>query len=406
LAAAFVGQGAVVGQDRLPSSPRIELRLVEPAPSESSLDSWKPSFPLAEYDALGPGVEPLQTEEVVEAAPPGTRLSRADDDALSGVRRAEDSGDEVLLVSFRSAGSKCDPASAASLVRCRLFAAQEGGAAWRSLDWSETLRLLRRPLPTVLYVHGNRIATGEDRSQGLSVYRSLVERSSKTAGPIRFIIWSWPSDQIRGPLKDYKVKAARTQPASWQLAWTIDQLPEEAPLSVFGYSYGARVVTGALHLLAGGSLEGRQLSPRVHPDRDPFKVALLAAALDADWIRPGGFHGRAVTQVSELLLVNNRRDPIMRFYRLSAEGRGVAALGYEGPAGLAGTELGRKIRTVDVTGSVGRHHALVEYLSAGGPVVAPLQYALAPKRRPASSDDAAESSLARDHRGDKPHGSL
>ena len=202
----------------------------------------------------------------------------------------------------------------------------------------------------------------------MTFYRSMVAHKHGHA-PLRFVIWSWPSEQIRGRLKDYQVKAARTRPVGWQLAWAVDQWPAETPLSLVGYSYGARVVTGALHLLAGGQLGELELRERLHAQRRPVRAALVAAAVDADWIRPGGFHGRALEQVDELVLINNQRDPAMRFYHLPMEGRRPRALGFSGPPlqGVSST-LTARVRSFDATDVVGRHHALVEYLGASGPV--------------------------------------
>ncbi len=250
-------------------------------------------------------------------------------------------------------------------VRCqRLVHDGDGAGRWQNTTWNELLAEFETPLPTVIYVHGNRVDAGFDKSHGLQLYRALAARKPAQT-PLRYVIWSWPSTQIRGPVKDYEVKAARTKPVGWQLAWAVDQLPPDAPLALVGYSYGARVVTGALHVLGGGRLNELALPTRVHADRAPIRVALVAAAVDAHWLRPDGYHGRAMTQVESLLLVNNQLDPAMRFYPISPIGRRAAALGF---AGLRGGDDAAKIRSFDVTGAVGRHHALSEYLASSGQV--------------------------------------
>jgi hypothetical protein len=104
-----------------------------------------------------------------------------------------------------------------------------------------------------------------------------------------------------------------------------------------------------------------ELAERAHPTRPPMRVALVAAAVDARWLRPEGYHGRALTQTERLLLVNNRHDPAMRFYPMSPVGRRAAALGY---AGLGGGD--DRIASFDMTNAVGRHHALGEYLASPG----------------------------------------
>ena len=210
------------------------------------------------------------------------------------------------------------------------------------------------------------------------------------------MIWSWPSCQIRGQLRDYQVKAARTKQVGWQLAGAIDQLPAETPLAVIGYSYGARVASGALHLLAGGRLGSLELAERAHPHRPPVRAAFVAAALDADWLRPGSYHGRALEQVDELLLVNNHLDPAMRFYHLAMDS-GARPLGYGGPRGLG--HFANRVRSVDVTGAVGRHHAIEEYLASSSRVARVLeQVAQFPAQHPQepalADEESAETEVA------------
>jgi hypothetical protein len=123
------------------------------------------------------------------------------------------------------------------------------------------------------------------------------------------------------------------------------------------------VVTGALHLLAGGQLSGLQLGERAHPSRrPPIRAALVAAAVHESWIRPGSVHGRALEQVDQMLLVNNHRDPAMRFYHLAFAGR-VRPLGYGGISRASLGEFADRVRIVDATGAVGRSHALGDYVS-------------------------------------------
>jgi hypothetical protein len=295
-------------------------------------------------------------------------------------------GDQILLVSTRAMGLRCDAATMAAGLRCtRLVRGASGQSHWKDAAWSDVLADFAEPLPTVIYVHGNRVEGDADEAHGLQVYRALA--AQKPAGVrIRYVIWSWPSSQIRGPVKDYEVKAARTRPVGWQLAWAIDQLPAETPLALVGYSYGARVVTGTLHVLGGGRLNDLDLPQRVHPNRPPLRVALVAAAVDASWLRPEGYHGRALSQVETLLLVNNQLDPAMRFYPISPVGRHATALGY---TGISSNAFPGRIRSFDFTESVGRHHALSAYLAASGQLGRVLkQVVQAPAQLPGTLDSS------------------
>ena len=91
------------------------------------------------------------------------------------------------------------------------------GARWMASDEASFLGQMWADIPTVFFVHGNRIAPGEDRERGLQVYRSLIRQASDER-PIRFVIWSWPTEKVCGPLRDVRVKAERADPAGYHLA--------------------------------------------------------------------------------------------------------------------------------------------------------------------------------------------
>ena len=295
------------------------------------------------------------------------RPALASEELMSSQAQIANPGDEILLISTRKVGTVCNGDAMSSRLQCKQYVSTTAHKSqWISRDWQTLVTSATATRPTVIYIHGNRVSRGEDRSQGMQIYRSLT-RLRKFNEPIRFIIWSWPSAAIPGPIKDYKVKARRTRPAAWQLAWFLDRLPPQTHVSLLGYSYGARVASGALHVLGGGSLGGLKLDQRIHPQHQPFRMALMAAAFDADWIQPGHFHAQTLSQVERLVIVTNHLDPIMRFYHLS-NGRGrVHALGKNGiaqPRTLGSAR--RSIKMIDFTYAVGRNHALVNYLAASG----------------------------------------
>ncbi len=98
---------------------------------------------------------------------------------------------------------------------------------------------------TTVFVHGNRIDRDEAFTKGWRTYRTLVRSAGET--PVRFIIWSWPSDAIRGPVQDAREKACRTNPTGYYLGWFLDQLDPETPVSLLAHSFGARRNRSAPH---------------------------------------------------------------------------------------------------------------------------------------------------------------
>jgi hypothetical protein len=217
---------------------------------------------------------------------------------------------------------------------------------------------------TTIFVHGNRISQEEAFERGWSAYRELVRCADER--PVRFVIWSWPSEAVHGPVNDARVKACRTDPAAFHLAWFVDQLSADIPVSFWGHSFGARVVTGALHLLGGGAIGGNRLDGRLRPTRQPMQVVAVAAALDNDWLLPGHRHGKALSQMAAVLLVNNGCDMLLKRYRrIYADHGHEQALGYAGfntlllPAADAA-----KITQIDACCQVGKHHTLDGYLAS------------------------------------------
>jgi len=275
--------------------------------------------------------------------------------------------DEIVVVSTRMLCGSCDPESLRRGVIVENYAVRDevGHRRWQQSDL-ESFLSFDSSAPTIFYVHGNQITPGEARSQGLAVYRRLAHYGTGDE-PIRFVIYSWPSSRVGRLLQDVRVKAVRTGPAGCQLAWLIDQMPAEAHVSMIGFSFGARIVTGSLHVLAGGSLGGRmKLEERVHAERRPVNVVLIAAAMHAQWLGEGQYHGLAMTRVDQMFMLNNCNDLALRYYRLSTPARDrPQALGLRGPTCI-GSEYAAKIHTRDVSRYAGPQHDLFMYLCAPG----------------------------------------
>ncbi len=217
---------------------------------------------------------------------------------------------------------------------------------------------------TTVFVHGNRISWADAFCKGWRAYWTLVRCADER--PIRFVIWSWPSESLQGLINDARTKACRTDPAGYYLGWYLDQLSPETPVSLWAHSFGARIATGALHLLGGGAVAGNQLDQRLHATRQPMQVVLLAAALDNDWLIPGHCHGNALSQVASMLLVNNCSDALLKRYHVIYGRRCCEqALGYTGLSSWSMTpEDLSKVNQVDASYHVGKRHLFDLYLSS------------------------------------------
>lgn len=180
---------------------------------------------------------------------------------------------------------------------------------------------------TVIYVHGNDTSSAEARRVGFAAYKQL--RIPQYGQHVRFIAWSWPSDRVRGRIaRDARIKAAYAESEGYQLARFLSDLAPSVRVSLVGFSFGARVITAAAHLLAGGSLRGQTLDAPV-PQR-PLRAVLLAPGLDRDWIVPGDRHGQALAVCERMLVLVNHQDWILRYYPLISDDGCTEALGYAG----------------------------------------------------------------------------
>jgi hypothetical protein len=242
---------------------------------------------------------------------------------------------------------------------------EAGNRRWRSSDLDSFLAY-DSSVPTIFFVHGNQITPGDAKSEGLMVYRKIILQGCD-APRIRFVVFSWPSSKVPGLLADVREKAARTEPAGWHLARLLDQMPPDSQISLVGFSFGARIITGGLHVLAGGSLGGPLvLAEHTHPHRTPVNAVLIVAASNSYWLAEGQHHGLAMTQVNRMLLINNREDRAMRYYDLLTPGRGgPQALGLCGPTRI-NAEYASKVFNRDVSRYVGASHELTSYVCAPG----------------------------------------
>ena len=197
-------------------------------------------------------------------------------------------------------------------------------------------------------------------THGWAWYEALVRQSQ--GEPFRLVIWSWPSSQVRGQIRDIRVKAGRANVESFYLGTFLSRITEDSSVSLIGYSYGGRIIPGALHLLGGGVIDGYGIDQP--PKTRRFGAALVAAATHWHWMLPGMFHERAASQLNSLLVLYNPCDPVLKRYGIVEKRHKPVALGYTGIAGLEGlAESEAQFEQMNVSGYIGKTHN--EYLYIG-----------------------------------------
>ncbi len=286
--------------------------------------------------------------------------------------------DQLWLVSDRSLGCTEVDQKASNLH----YWHYEPGRGWQSAASAAFFAADDPAAITTIWIHGNQISHGDAFQVGWTAY-SAIARKTTDERPLRFVIWSWPSERTdAGLFEDVRIKASRTGPSSLHLARFIDAMSSEVQVTIMAYSFGARIATGTLHLLGGGSVNGRTLTLPSAARRPQFDVVLIAAALDNDWLLPGHCHGRAMKMVRRMLLVTNGCDRVLERYHWLYGRRSCAeALGYTGLVG--GGQLGAdraKITQFDACCYAGPEHDWSHYFASPSIVarIVPIVFHLLP----------------------------
>jgi hypothetical protein len=216
-------------------------------------------------------------------------------------------------------------------------------------------------IPTCFHVHGNRVSLCEANAGGWHYYTTLTAAGCRERGPLRWVIFTWPSDRLDcGPRIDVQIKAVRAECYGYYLASVVDRFSPDAQLSMLGYSFGTRLIGSSLHYLGGGSLRGRKLG-ELHIENRHVRTIMLAAALDDNHFSPGHTMQMAPTQIDRLLLGLNPIDPALKWYALLYEitfrpRRGQQALGHSGVAGLKCSALNGRVEQRNMQCAVGKEH--------------------------------------------------
>lgn len=260
--------------------------------------------------------------------------------------------DKVWVVSSRHLG--CNAKITADSLQALVY----DKGTWQPKPMAEFYATDSADVVTTTYIHGNRIDAGLARADGLAVYFQLVGKYDHQRA-VRFVIYSWPSDQIKGPLVDVRTKAARADQEAFYLAKFVSKIDKDVPLGLVGYSYGARIILGGMHLLGGGSFGGRSVEPS---QGQAIRVALWAAAEHNHWPLPGHAHGQALGMADQWLITINCCDPALRRYAAVDPCSKPTALGFAGFAGGLPSDLAARTRMMNVSNIVGGAHDMHLYL--------------------------------------------
>ena len=258
-------------------------------------------------------------------------------------------GDEVWVISAR--GLECGSADPCSLTVEQLCHGSFQPSTLQNLTDDHEAN---PSLQTVIYIHGNQTDEKFARARGLQMYENGLGCSSECRGPIRFVIWMWKAERVLPRLyPDYMIKSQRSVGAGKMLGHTLAKFHDN-DVVLIAFSLGAQLVTSAMEV---PELQGDQIARRPR-----FRVAFVAAALDANYIcrRLNGYS--TTSCISRAIIATSEVDRATRAFHFVArkncpqlkESIAELALAHHIP-------LGDSIEVIDVTGEVGKKHAIERY---------------------------------------------
>lgn len=265
-------------------------------------------------------------------------------------------GDEIFLVSTRALPSHCQSEMLVGQMRVKRY---DPALGWQP-DSLATLTETASPGGyTQLLMHGNWMDAVWTERRGWEMYHQLIQ-GLPADQPIRYIIWSWPSDRQPKPLRTTRQNASRCDDEAFYVGWLLSQLPPEERVSLMGFSLGARVLSGGLHLLGGGTLRGRAL-PSHEPNAHGYKVAFWAGAVSVSSPTLYGTRQQSWDRMNSLLNIFNSADPVLRRYHLVTRQKGDRAIGQNGIY-VSSADNREKLTQLNACGIVGKEHAWDRYI--------------------------------------------
>lgn len=169
-------------------------------------------------------------------------------------------------------------------------------------------------IPVCIVVHGSFMDLPSTFGEAQQTWHWL--RSAGMGRQMQMIYVTWPSDRPPVSLTlalDVNLLGRRAERNGFYLAELIRNIPPECPICLLGHSHGARVISSALHLMCGGSVQG-YCHPYARSAGRRIRVVFACAAMDHHWLNPGERYGRAVCNIECLLNLVNRRDPALALY--------------------------------------------------------------------------------------------
>lgn len=264
-----------------------------------------------------------------------------------------------------SSGCKRPAATAAENVQKLKFQFYTPNKCWVTLDYNSFLESCVAGGPVIFVANGNPSTQESASNLGWTFIRKV-----QRCAPDRIcciVLWNWPLEPhgIRKNIKGFRFSSQRAEPESVFLASCVTQIPTHIPLTFVGYSFGGRMVSAALQMLATSRLCRYSLPDLILAPERSIRCVLIASALDNYSFGTHNRYGSVLTLIEGMYVSRNKKDIAMRLYTKLFGRGGPDALGLIGPINVPrGFNGWDKIRVVDYSSAVGKSHDWEKYLNA------------------------------------------
>lgn len=230
-----------------------------------------------------------------------------------------------------------------------------------SLD--ELIGSLRPGVPVCFMAHGSFVTFESMLRDSSQTYRWL--REAAPGQPVHMVFYSWASEED-GLLPQVYVNRLGRRAAinGFYLADLISRISVDHPICLIGHSHGTRMVSAALHAMAGGIIEGKVLTTGPREPRR-IRAVMAAAAIDHDWLNPNERYGQALCQAEAIINLRNHADLPLQFYplRRPISSRALAVTGLTRTDRMQLGDWNQKIIDCDVTDLIRFGHIWCHYYS-------------------------------------------
>ena len=210
--------------------------------------------------------------------------------------------DEIWIISSRDVCSRCD-------TPCRLQVSRIAGNCQSETTLDELVQAIESSSghQNIFYIHGNNTDACWAEISGKAVYQ-LTCGDRCCVPPVRFVIWSWPSEEsgnlIKRPVRDFRRNLDRSPLDGHWFGYVLSRLPDEADPLIFTYSLGCQIGLTALS------------SPAVLETGRQYRMMCMAPVTRCDWPCNECDLAAAISSLRSLNVVFNRKDIALRGYQV------------------------------------------------------------------------------------------